>query len=92
MVAKIDDEKTRKSSLLIAPIRTEMLYPEPLVVQFFDVLSDQEATAIQNLANRQLNRATIRDPVGFENSIENILKNISQSHMNSRTLIKLLES
>ena len=66
MVAKIDDEKTRKSSLLIAPIRTEMLYPEPLVVQFFDVLSDQEATAIQNLANRQLNRATIRDPVGFE--------------------------
>lgn len=50
------------SSLLIAPIRTEMLYPEPLVVQFFDVLSDLEATAIQKLANRQLNRATIRDP------------------------------
>lgn len=71
-----------------------MLYPEPLVVQFFDVLSDKEATAIQNLANRQLYRATIRDPVGFENSPENILKKYSifQSHTNSQTLIKLLES
>ena len=89
---KLENKKTRKSSLLIAPIRTEMLYPEPLVVQFFDVLSDKEATAIQNLANRQLYRATIRDPVEFENSFENFLKNIFESHTNSQTLIKLLES
>ena len=43
-----------------------MLYPEPLVVQFYDILSDAEANAIQNLANRQLYRATIRDPATGE--------------------------
>ena len=36
-----------------------MLYPEPLVVQFYEVLSDPEAAALQSLAANQLRRATV---------------------------------
>ena len=45
-----------------APIKTEILYPDPIVVQFYDIISNQEADTVKKLAMRQLKRATIRDP------------------------------
>ena len=45
-----------------APVKTEILYPNPLIVQFYDVISDAESELVRNLANAELKRATIRDP------------------------------
>ena len=45
-----------------APIKAEMLYPNPLVVQFYDITTDAETQMIRDLAEHELKRATIRDP------------------------------
>ena len=33
-----------------APLKTEMLYPEPLIVQFYDVITENESATLQKLA------------------------------------------
>ena len=38
-----------------------MLYPEPLVIQFYDILSDLEAEKIINLAMHEMKQATVFD-------------------------------
>ena len=55
---------TSTSSLYLswAPIKTKILFPSPLIVQFYDIISDNESEIIRKLAQRQLKRATIRDP------------------------------
>ncbi|CBY42983.1 unnamed protein product, partial [Oikopleura dioica] len=50
------------SPLQWAPVKTEELHDDPLVVQFYEVISDEEERAIQFLAGEHLNRATIQDP------------------------------
>ena len=50
------------SFLQWAPVKTEELHDDPLVVQFYEVISDEEERAIQLLAGEHLNRATIQDP------------------------------
>lgn len=50
------------SAMVWAPIKTEILYPDPMVVQFYDIISDDESERIRQFAARQLKRATIRDP------------------------------
>ena len=50
------------SSLQWSPVKTEELHNDPLVVQFYEVVSDEEERTIQFLAGEHLNRATIQDP------------------------------
>ena len=42
-----------------APIKTEILYPDPMVVQFYDIITDDESEQIRNFATRQLKRSVI---------------------------------
>ena len=49
--------KHMDSSIVWAPIKTEILYPDPLVVQFYDIISDDESEQIRNFATRQLKRS-----------------------------------
>ncbi|CAG5081043.1 Oidioi.mRNA.OKI2018_I69.PAR.g9773.t1.cds [Oikopleura dioica] len=54
------------SFLQWAPVKTEELHDDPLIVQFYEVVSNEEEKAIQLLAGEHLNRATIQDPATGE--------------------------
>ena len=54
--------KDKNTFITWAPVRSEMLYPEPLIIQFYDIISETESTVLQNLATSRLKQATIRDP------------------------------
>ena len=45
------------SAMVWAPIKTEILYPDPMVVQFYDIISDDESEQIRTFATRQLKRS-----------------------------------
>ena len=51
--------KHMDSSIVWAPIKTEILYPDPLVVQFYDIISDDESEQIRKFATRQLKRSVV---------------------------------
>ena len=47
------------SAMVWAPIKTEILYPDPMVVQFYDIITDDESEQIRNFATRQLKRSVL---------------------------------
>ena len=45
-----------------APVKSEMLFAEPLILQFYDIITNDESNTLQQLAAPRLKQATIRDP------------------------------